>query len=110
MTPLEREILIGVLALREQFLRRDWKGEGVPNRGTWRIEIQNARDGLVSTSGAPWNNGLDEAGRKAVSRAYASLAAHGLIIRHGDERTSFLSLTEQGEQLARKLAEREQTR
>ena len=110
MNETEREILIGVLTLREGLKSREWTPTGTPHHslGAWRVPIADAEKGRVSTQGAPWSSGLPAAGRQRVSRAYRALEQAGLIVRHGDGRTSCLALTSEGDALARKLAGQEE--
>ena len=100
MTPLEKEILVGILSLRSQLA-------AIPLHSAEpaaRPAILAAKKGLVPTSFAPWVRG-SPAGRQRVSRTYRRLADMGLLVRYGfTSKTSQVALTAEGERLARELA------
>lgn len=104
-----RAVLVGAYQDRERLAGLDWNpgGKSLRERGAYRVQIAEARRGLVKLNARAWlGRPVNPSDSVGLTRAYARLESAGLIerIRLGldADRTTHLSLTDAGAALARK--------
>ena len=105
LNPTEKAVLCGIRSDIEF-----WRSFGYHDRDqTACRHTAAAREGMANMNLTGWLGRSPSASDKvAASRAYGRLESLGLICRHawaGSNRTSALSLTDEGTKLAAKLAE-----
>ena len=111
----QKQIILGMLRDRERLAALTPRySHGDRALAAEREDIFNAREGLVRGNPGAWlRTAMTQSQYAMTSRNYQQLWAKGLIVRHAyglsPDRTAHLSLTPEGERIARELLAAEAT-